>query len=55
MNKADKKRKVLQDRIDELEKSLKNSLSKKNSKTLEINVPATLRKIADLKSDLSNL
>lgn len=55
MSKVEKKRKQLQDRIAELELSLKTSLAKKNSKTPEINVPATMRKIADLKADLSHL
>lgn len=53
MSKNDKKAKKLQARIDELENFLKTSLGKKDSATKEIDVPKTMRQIAELKAQLN--
>jgi hypothetical protein len=55
MSKTDKKRAKIQERIDTLENFLKTSLGKKDSATAEINVPQTMRQIADLKAQLAKL
>jgi uncharacterized protein YPO0396 len=55
MSKADKKRAKLNERIDTLEDFLKTSLGKKTSATAEIDVPGTMRQIADLKKQLEAL
>lgn len=55
MNKLDKKRKKLQERILLMETELRNSLTKKDSNTREISVPTYQRKIQELKLELTNL
>jgi len=55
MTKIDKKRKKLQERIDFLQEQMKSELGKKTHNTSEINLPDTLRKINDLRVELSNL
>ena len=54
-NKVDKKRKKLQEKIQEMESELRLSLTKKDSNTKEINVPTYQRRIQELKLELSNL
>lgn len=53
MAKNDKKIKVLQDRINQLEAEMKEVLQKKNRGTYDM--PRTLRLVADLKQDLKRL
>lgn len=55
MSKIDKKRKKLQERIQEMETEMRNALTKKDSNTREINVPTYQRRIQELKVELSNL
>lgn len=55
MSKVDKKRKKLQEKIQEMESELRLSLTKKDSNTKEINVPTYQRRIQELKLELSNL
>lgn len=59
MNKNDKKIKVLTTRIAQLEDDMKAALQKKRSLTSPqgqaIDVPGTLKKIANLKADLQKL
>lgn len=55
MAKTDKKRIKLQARIDMLEAQLRNSLAKKDSATVEINVPAVTRQLAELRGQLEKL
>lgn len=55
MAKVDKKKQKLQADITRLETELQTSLGKKDSRTAEIDVPGTLRKIADLKAQLTKL
>ena len=50
-----KKRKRLQERIDELERIVRVSLTKKSSSTLEINVGEYQRKIVEAKKELAQL
>ena len=49
MSKVDKKKTKLNEKIAQLETLLQTSLGKKDSRTNEIDVPGTLRQIADLK------
>ncbi|MDG1949843.1 MAG: hypothetical protein P8J32_03425 [bacterium] len=53
--KAEKKKRKLLDRIEQLETELKDSLTKKSSSTAEINVGEYQRKIRDLKVEYSKL
>jgi hypothetical protein len=53
--KTDKKKLKLQERIKDLETELRSSLTKKSSTTVEINVPATQRKIQELKLELDKI
>ena len=55
MDKKSKKRRKLQERIEELEMDLRESLTKKTSATAEINVGEYQRKIADLRKQLQTL
>jgi hypothetical protein len=52
MSKPDKKKAKLQSAITALEAKLQQSLGKKDSRTVEIDVPGTLRQIAVLKKQL---
>jgi len=54
MSKIEKKRKKLKDRIDEMEKELILSLTKKSSK-VEIDVPTYTRRINEMKIKLKKL
>jgi hypothetical protein len=53
--KTEKKKKKLLDRIAELETELRQSLGKKDSRTVEIDVPSQMRKIADLQAQVSRM
>lgn len=55
MSKNAKKILVLTERIAQLEAEMRESLQKKKSNVAAYNVPATLRKIADLKIDIQRL
>ena len=55
MSKVDKKRKKLQERINYLEDELTQSLTKKSSTTVEINVGAQQRKIQQIREQIKNL
>ena len=55
MGKLDKKRKKLEERIEQLQNELVVSLTKKSSSTVEINVPSHQRKINELKKTLKEL
>lgn len=55
MSKVEKKREKLQERILFLETEMRTELTKKTSNTKEINVPSYLKKIQDLKTELTNL
>jgi hypothetical protein len=55
MSKVDKKKNKLTERITALEQNMASSLAKKSSATVEINVPETLRKIAELKAERDKL
>jgi hypothetical protein len=55
MSKVDKKRKKLQERINYLQDELTQSLTKKSSTTIEINVGEQQRKIAQAQKQLSEL
>jgi len=55
MGKIDKKRKKLEERIQQLQNELVVSLTKKSSSSLEINVPGHQRKIDELRMQLSKL
>jgi predicted nucleic acid-binding Zn-ribbon protein len=55
MGKVDKKKRKLQDRIDTLQEELRNSLTKKDSSTKEIDVASHQRKIQDLQKELNSL
>ncbi len=55
MNKIDKKKNKLIERINELELELRDSLTKKDSNTKEIDVPGHQRKIQELKLQLSKM
>ena len=55
MSKIEKKKKKIQERIENLETELRTELTKKTSNTKEINVPAHQRKIQELRVELSNL
>jgi len=54
-NKVDKKRKKLQERIQEMESELRMALTKKDSNTREINVPTYQRRIQEMRLELSKL
>jgi len=55
MSKVENKRKKLQDRIDFLQKELTQSLTKKTSITVEINVGEQQRKIKQLQEQIQRL
>lgn len=55
MSKIEKKRKKLQERIQEMETELRLSLTKKDSNTKEIDVPTYQRRINELKKEFLNL
>ena len=55
MSKIEKKRKKLQDRIDFLQDELTQSLTKKSSTTIEINVGEQQRKIQQLREEIQKL
>lgn len=55
MSKNAKKILVLTERIAQLETEMKEALQKKKSGTVAFNVPATVRKIADLRADIQRL
>ena len=55
MGKLEKKRKKLQDRIDFLQDELTQSLTKKTSTTVEINVGEQQRKIKQLQEQIQKL
>lgn len=54
MSNINKKREKLQNRIDELQKELTESLTKKTSTTKEIDVAGHQRKIQELKKQLQS-
>ncbi len=51
--KTEKKRKKITERIAALETEVSTSLGKKDSRTQEIDVASHMRKIADLRAELS--
>lgn len=53
--KTEKKRKKINERIAFLEAEISTSLGKKDSRTQEIDVAGHMRKIADLRAELSRL
>lgn len=55
MNKIEKKKNKIKERIAELENELRESLTKKTSDTKEINVPGQQRKIQELRIQLSKM
>jgi hypothetical protein len=55
MSKQDKKIKKIEDAIAKKEADVRNALGKKSSSAREINLPAEMRAIADLKSQLAAL
>jgi len=55
MNKNEKKKQKLKERINALEQIVLLSLTKKSSNETEINVPAYQRQINDLKKELRDL
>lgn len=55
MANIEKKRKKIQDRINELETEMKVALQKKSSGTAAFDVPAATRQIAKLRVELANL
>ena len=55
MGKVDKKRQKLVDRINQLQEELRLSLTKKDSNTMEIDVPGHQRKIFELRKELNQL
>ena len=55
MAKVEKKRKKLQERIDNLQEEMRLSLKKKDSSTKEISLPEYQRKIGDLQKQLKEL
>ena len=55
MNKIEKKKNKLIERIAELENELREALTKKTSNTKEINVPGHQRKIQELRVELSKM
>lgn len=55
MGKVDKKRQKLVDRINQLQEELRLSLTKKDSNTMEIDVPGHQRKIMELQKQLNNI
>lgn len=55
MGKVDKKRKKLQERIDELKDEMRIALTKKDSSTKEIDIPSHQRKILELQKEFNNL
>lgn len=55
MSKIEKKKNKLKERIEMLENEIRVSLTKKDSNTREINVPAHMRQINDLKLQLQKL
>lgn len=55
MGKVDKKRKKLQERIDYLQNELTQHLTKKDSRTTEIDVAGYQRRILELRKELNLL
>ena len=55
MSKIEKKKKRLQERIDELRNELRIALTKKDSSTKEIDIPSQQRKILDLQKQFNEL
>jgi len=55
MSKIDKKKARIKEQIEFLENEVKNSLTKKDSNTKEIDVGKYQRRIKDLQSELSKL
>ncbi len=55
MNKLNKKKLKLKERIEFLENEMIESLTKKTSSTKEINVPLQQRKISELKIELNKM
>jgi len=55
MSKIEKKKTKLKERIEMLESEIRISLTKKDSNTREINVPAHMRQINDLKLQLQKM
>lgn len=55
MSKIEKKKAKLQERLNELESTLRLSLQKKTSSAAEVNVPSLTRQIAEVKSQIALL
>jgi len=55
MGKIEKKRKKIEDRIKTLQDEMTLSLTKKDSSTIEIDIPTQTRKIQDLRKKLNEL
>ena len=55
MNKLEKKKNKLKERIEFLQTELRNSLTKKDSNTREINVPSHTRQINELMMQLQKM
>lgn len=55
MSKLSKKRQKIIDRIQDLEQDIVNSLTKKSSNTVEINLPLQRLRIDELKNKLKKL
>ena len=53
MGKLEKKKKKIEDRIKTLEDEMTLSLTKKDSSTVEIDIPTQTRKIQDLRKQLN--
>lgn len=53
--KSEKKAKKLKDEIDRLETQLRESLGKKDSSTVEIDVSAQMRRITERRAELEKL
>lgn len=55
MSKIEKKKKRLQERIDEMREEMRIALTKKDSSTKEIDVPSHQRKIFELQKQINEL
>lgn len=55
MSKVDKKKQKLMDRINQMESELRQSLTKKDSNTKEIDVHSYQRRIQELRLELSKI
>ena len=55
MSKIEKKKAKIQERINEMENSMRLSLTKKDSNTREISLPEYQKRIQALKSELATL